>query len=68
VSHAKLADQYRHPYSAMVEYLDALQSAGVPAGRVVLAALGPKMLVTGTGAGPETLPRAEWRRLAEVLA
>ncbi|MFD7088046.1 LLM class F420-dependent oxidoreductase [Streptomyces sp. NPDC056730] len=43
-SHAKLAAQYRRPYSAMVGYLDALDAAGVPAGRIVLAALGPKML------------------------
>ncbi|GGX91238.1 LLM class F420-dependent oxidoreductase [Streptomyces minutiscleroticus] len=44
VSHAKLADQYRRPYAAMVAYLDALDAAGVSAGRRVLAALGPKML------------------------
>lgn len=43
-SHAKLAAQYRRPYSAMVDYLDALDTSGVPAGRIVLAALGPKML------------------------
>ncbi|MFF7854898.1 TIGR03620 family F420-dependent LLM class oxidoreductase [Streptomyces sp. NPDC007904] len=44
VSHAKLADQYRRPYSALVAYLDALDGAGVPAGRRVLAALGPRTL------------------------
>lgn len=44
VSHAKLADQYRRPYSALVGYLDALDATGVPAGRRVLAALGPKTL------------------------
>jgi probable F420-dependent oxidoreductase len=44
VSHPKLTDRYRRPYSAMVAYLDALDAAGVPAGRRVLAALGPKML------------------------
>jgi probable F420-dependent oxidoreductase len=44
VSHAQRTDQYRRPYSAMVEYLDALDAAGVPAGRRVLAALGPRML------------------------
>ncbi|MFF8400844.1 LLM class F420-dependent oxidoreductase [Streptomyces sp. NPDC014846] len=44
VSHAKLADQYRRPYSALVAYLDALDEAGVPAERRVLAALGPKTL------------------------
>jgi probable F420-dependent oxidoreductase len=44
VSHAKLAEQYRRPYGAMVAYLDALDAAGVPADRRVLAALGPRML------------------------
>ncbi|MFE9454908.1 LLM class F420-dependent oxidoreductase [Streptomyces sp. NPDC006739] len=44
VSHAKLADQYRRPYSALVAHLDALDAAGVPAGRRVLAALGPRTL------------------------
>lgn len=44
VSHAKLTDRYRRPYSAMVDYLDALDAAKVPEERRVLAALGPKML------------------------
>ncbi|MEU3246070.1 LLM class F420-dependent oxidoreductase [Streptomyces sp. NPDC006875] len=45
-SHAQLAQNYRRPYSTMVEYLDALDAAGtpVPTERRVLAALGPKML------------------------
>ncbi|GLU45676.1 LLM class F420-dependent oxidoreductase [Nocardiopsis ansamitocini] len=43
-SHARLAAQYKRPYSSMATYLDALKAAGVPAGRIVLAALGPKML------------------------
>ncbi|ELP70700.1 LLM class F420-dependent oxidoreductase [Streptomyces turgidiscabies] len=44
VSHAGMADRYRRPYAAMVEYLDALDAAGQPAERRLLAALGPKML------------------------
>ncbi|MEU8585750.1 LLM class F420-dependent oxidoreductase [Streptomyces sp. NPDC048664] len=44
VSHAALTTAYARPYSAMVAYLDALDAAGVPAERRVLAALGPKML------------------------
>jgi probable F420-dependent oxidoreductase len=44
VSHAKLADQYRRPYSALVTYLDGLDAAGLPANRRLLAALGPKSL------------------------
>lgn len=37
-------DVYRKPYDAVVEYLDVLDDAGVPASRRVLAALGPRML------------------------
>ncbi|MFB7594880.1 LLM class F420-dependent oxidoreductase [Streptomyces sp. NPDC056160] len=44
VSHAKLAEQYRRPYSALVAYLDQLDAAKVPAERRVLAALGPRTL------------------------
>lgn len=46
VSHDKLAPRYAKPYSAMVEYLDALDEAVPPlgGGQRVLAALGPKML------------------------
>ncbi|SDE39521.1 LLM class F420-dependent oxidoreductase [Rhodococcus tukisamuensis] len=38
------AEVYAKPYQAVVAYLDELDAAGVPAGRRVLAALGPKML------------------------
>ncbi|MFJ5263611.1 LLM class F420-dependent oxidoreductase [Streptomyces sp. NPDC088387] len=44
VSHARRADQYGRPYAALVSYLDALDAAGLPAERRVVAALGPKML------------------------
>ncbi|MEU8788305.1 LLM class F420-dependent oxidoreductase [Streptomyces sp. NPDC048643] len=46
VSHDTLAARYAKPYSAMVEYLDALDEAVPPlgGGQRVLAALGPKML------------------------
>ncbi|WP_405817070.1 LLM class F420-dependent oxidoreductase [Streptomyces sp. NBC_01390] len=44
VSHAGQTERYRRPYAAMVEYLDALDAAGQPAERRLLAALGPKML------------------------
>ncbi|HEX6447085.1 MAG TPA: LLM class F420-dependent oxidoreductase [Streptosporangiales bacterium] len=35
---------YRKPYEALVDYLDALDEGGVPAQRRALAALGPRML------------------------
>ncbi|MCD9193442.1 TIGR03620 family F420-dependent LLM class oxidoreductase [Streptomyces albireticuli] len=46
VSHARFAAQYNRPYSAMRDYLTALDTAPepVPADRRVLAAIGPKML------------------------
>ncbi|KOV94314.1 MULTISPECIES: LLM class F420-dependent oxidoreductase [unclassified Streptomyces] len=44
VSHGPRVEGYRRPYTAMTGYLDELDKAGVPAGRLVLAALGPKML------------------------
>ncbi|WP_326598177.1 LLM class F420-dependent oxidoreductase [Streptomyces sp. NBC_01803] len=46
VSHDALTDRYQRPYSAMRDYLSALDAATtpVPADRRVLAALGPRML------------------------
>lgn len=71
VSHAQIADQYRRPYSAMVEYLDALETAGVPAGRVVLGALGPKMLELSRdragGAHPYLVTEEHTAQAREIL-
>ncbi|MEU2713370.1 LLM class F420-dependent oxidoreductase [Streptomyces sp. NPDC007205] len=71
VSHAKLADQYRRPYSALVSYLDALDTAGVPAERRVLAALGPKTLqLSGeraAGAVPYLVTPEHTARAREIL-
>lgn len=51
VSHGPMVPQYAKPYSAMVAYLDALDSAVPPvdSGQRLLAALGPKMLKLATG-------------------
>ncbi|MGW0937059.1 LLM class F420-dependent oxidoreductase [Streptomyces sp. NPDC002666] len=51
VSHGPMVPQYAKPYSAMVAYLDALDSATPPvdSGHRVLAALGPKMLKLAAG-------------------
>lgn len=35
---------YRKPYSALVDYLDVLDAEGVPAGRRMISALGPRTL------------------------
>ncbi|MEU3848837.1 LLM class F420-dependent oxidoreductase [Streptomyces sp. NPDC029554] len=56
VSHARLAEQYRRPYSALVSYLDGLDAAGVPADRRVLAALGPKSLRLTRDRAAGTIP------------
>ncbi|MGW0785110.1 LLM class F420-dependent oxidoreductase [Streptomyces sp. NPDC002913] len=51
VSHGPMVPAYTKPYSAMVDYLDALDAAAPPveAGHRVLAALGPKMLKLAAG-------------------
>ncbi|MGC5037737.1 LLM class F420-dependent oxidoreductase [Streptomyces sp. DT190] len=56
VSHARLAEQYRRPYSALVSYLDGLDAAGVPEDRRVLAALGPKSLKLTRDRAAGTIP------------
>lgn len=50
VSHGPMVPQYAKPYSAMVAYLDALDTATPPvdSGHRVLAALGPRMLKLAT--------------------
>src|ERR1700735_511856 len=44
VGHPEHTGDYKKPYDALVEYLDALDAASVPTSRRVLAALGPKVL------------------------
>ncbi len=44
VGHREVTEEYRSPYEALVQYLDALDNAGVPTSRRVLAALGPRVL------------------------
>ncbi|WP_326567142.1 LLM class F420-dependent oxidoreductase [Amycolatopsis rhabdoformis] len=42
--HPEATQEYKKPYAALVEYLDALDTAGVPKDSRALAALGPKVL------------------------
>lgn len=44
IGHPESIAAYQQPYDAMVAYLDALDAAGVPNGRRILAALGPRAL------------------------
>lgn len=66
----KHADAAR-PLEGMTRYLDVLDAAGVPADRLVLAALGDKMLriaaERSAGAHPYLTPPAHTRHAREVL-
>ncbi|ATY15547.1 TIGR03620 family F420-dependent LLM class oxidoreductase [Amycolatopsis sp. AA4] len=42
--HREHTQEYKKPYAALVDYLDALDAAGVPTQSRALAALGPKVL------------------------
>jgi probable F420-dependent oxidoreductase len=44
IGHPEHTEEYRKPYEVLVEYLDALDAAKVPTSRMVVAALGPKVL------------------------
>ena len=44
VGHPEHTQTYRSPYQALVDYLDVLDTDGVPTSRRVVAALGPKVL------------------------
>ena len=44
VGHPEAHQEYRKPIDALTEYLDKLDEYGVPRGRRVVAALGPKVL------------------------
>lgn len=44
VGHPEHTQEYTKPYTALVEYLDALDAKTVPTSRRVIAALGPKVL------------------------
>ncbi|WIX90296.1 TIGR03620 family F420-dependent LLM class oxidoreductase [Amycolatopsis sp. DG1A-15b] len=44
IGHREVHAGYAAPYDTLLSYLDQLGRAGVPGGRVVVAALGPRML------------------------
>lgn len=69
--HPEAVDQYTKPYDALVQYLDALDAAGVPRSQRVLAALGPKVLRLAAdrtaGAHPYLVTPEHTRRARELL-
>lgn len=44
IGHPEAIQEYRSPYATLVSYLDDLAAAGVPSDRIVLAALGDRVL------------------------
>ncbi|HEX5166970.1 MAG TPA: LLM class F420-dependent oxidoreductase [Thermomicrobiales bacterium] len=71
VGHPEATQEYRSPYASLEGYVDTLLAAGVPAGSLVLAALGPRVLRLAAertaGAHPYLVPSAHSRVAREVM-
>jgi probable F420-dependent oxidoreductase len=69
--HREATRQYARPYQTLARYVDVLQAAGVPRDRLVLAALGPKVLGLArdrtAGAIPYLVPPGHTRAARAVL-
>jgi probable F420-dependent oxidoreductase len=69
--HPEATSRYTKPYDALVQYLDGLDTGGVPQSRRVLAALGPKVLRLAAdrtaGAHPYLVTPEHTRRAREWL-
>lgn len=71
IGHPESTAEYRHPYAALVEYLDVLDDEAVPVDERVLAALGPKVLRLAAdrtlGAHPYLVPPEHTRQARQLL-
>jgi len=71
VGHPESVTGYRSPYAKIVDYLDRLDAAGVPAEARVLAALGDRVLELAAertaGAHPYLVPVAHTRHARAIL-
>ena len=71
IGHREATSEYTKPYDKMVSYLDQLDANGVPPGRRVLAALGPKVLTLAAqrcaGAHPYLTTPAHTASARELL-
>ncbi len=71
VGHPEAISTYHSPYETLVNYLDVLDAEGVPAGRRVLAALGPRVLrlaaARTAGAHPYLVTPEHTRLAREIL-
>lgn len=69
--HREHTQEFKKPYTALVEYLDALDAAGVPVGDRALAALGPKVVKLAgdrtAGAHPYLTTPRHTREVREIL-
>ena len=69
--HREHTAEFKKPYAALVEYLDALDAAGVPVEGRVLAALGPKVIKLAgdrtAGAHPYLMTPEHTRQAREIL-
>jgi probable F420-dependent oxidoreductase len=71
VGHPEATAAYRSPYETLSAFVETLLADGVPAGRLVLAALGPRVLRLAAertaGAHPYLVPVEHTRRAREIL-
>ena len=71
VGHPEATATYHSPYQTLADYLDVLDAEGVPVGRRILAALGPRVLrlaATRTaGAHPYLVTPEHSRQAREIL-
>jgi probable F420-dependent oxidoreductase len=69
--HPEATSSYTRPYEALAGYVSELKAAGVPQHRLVLAALGPKVLRLArdqaAGAIPYLVPPEHTREAREIL-
>ncbi|MFB9690467.1 TIGR03620 family F420-dependent LLM class oxidoreductase [Amycolatopsis plumensis] len=56
IGHREVHAEWASPHDTLVSYLDRLDRAGVPAGQVVVAALGPRMLRLARDRTAGTIP------------
>ena len=71
VGHPEVVAEYRSPYEALVDYLDALDTAGIPAEQRAVAALGPRVLrlsaARSAGAHPYLTTVEHTREAREII-
>jgi probable F420-dependent oxidoreductase len=71
VGHPEATSAYRSPYESLAAFVDTLLADGVPADRLVLAALGPRVLRLAAertaGAHPYLVPVEHTKQAREIL-